>query len=102
MSHSHLTATASPSNFQIVLDNALNAYKERTKKDLISHPLASQLEKCSSPAEILTILHQQLQGLDQSINRDDRWTKWLDPTVNVICTFSEALGEGVGLVSLRT
>ena len=102
MSRSHLTATTSTSDFRLILDSALNAYKERTKKDLIKHPLASQLEECSSPAAILTVLHQQVQGLDQSINRDDRWTKWLDPTVSVICTLSEALGEGVSLVSPGT
>ena len=102
MSHSHLTPTASSSNFRLILDSALNAYEERTKNDLISHPLASQLEKCSSLAEVLTILHQQLHGLKQSIYRDERWTKWFDPTVKVICTFSDTLGGGVGLVSPRS
>ena len=102
MSHSYLTAAASSSNFQVILNNALNAYKERTKKDLLIHPLASQLETCSSPAAILAILHQQVRAPDQSPDRDDRWIKWLDPTVNIICTLSDGLGEGVGLVSLRT
>jgi hypothetical protein len=102
MSHSHLTAAASSSNFQVILNNALNAYKERTKKDLLIHPLASQLEACSSPAAILAVLHQQVRALDQSSDRDDRWTKWLDPTVNIIYTLSDGLGEGVGLVSPRT
>ena len=102
MSHSQPTASASSSNFQVILDNALNAYKERTKKDLLIHPLASQLEACSSPAAILAVLHQQVRTLEQSPDRDDRWTKWLDPTVNIICTLSDGLGEGVGLVSLQT
>jgi hypothetical protein len=101
MSHSHLTA-ASSSNFQPIINTALKAYKKRTKKDLLAHPLASQLEACNSPAAILTVLEQQLQGLDQSRNSDDRWTKWLGPTINVICTLSDTLGEGVGLVSFRT
>ncbi|KAF8466795.1 hypothetical protein DFH94DRAFT_302190 [Russula ochroleuca] len=67
-------------------------------QDLLSHPLAAQLQACNSPGDILAVLHQQVQGLDQSRSPDDRWTKWLDPTVNVLYTLSETLGEGVSLV----
>ena len=101
MSHSHLTASSS-NNFQLIFNNALKAYEKHTKKDLLAHPLASQLQACNSPAAVLAILQQQVQGLDQSRSGDDRWTKMLDPTINVLYTFSATLGEGVGLVSLRT
>jgi hypothetical protein len=40
--------------------------------------------------------------LDQSRSGDDRWTKWLDPTVKVVYVFSSTLEERVGLVSLST
>ena len=100
MSHSHLTA-ASSSNFQLVINNALDAYKKRTKNDLLANPLASQLQACDSPDAILAILQQQVQGIDQS-RSDDRWTKWLDPTVNVLFAFSSTLGAGVGLVCIKT
>jgi hypothetical protein len=100
MSHSQLTA-ASSSNFQLIIHNALDAYKKRTKNDLLAHPLAPQLQACDSPGAILTILQQQAQGVDQS-RTDDRWTKWLDPTVNVLFAFSATLGTGVGLVCSRT
>jgi hypothetical protein len=99
MSQSHLTA-ASSSNFQLIINNALEAYKKRTKKDLLAHPLAVQLQACDSPGAILAILQQQVQGLDQS-RSDDRWSKWLDPTVNVLFSFSATLGAGVGLVCSR-
>ena len=99
MSHSHLTA-ASTSNFQLIFNNALKAYEKRTKKDLLAHPLAAQLQACNSPGDILSILQQQAQGLDRS-QSSDQWTKWLDPTVNVLYALSGTLGEGVGLVSLR-
>jgi hypothetical protein len=100
MSHSHLTA-ASSSNFQLIINNALKAYEKHTKNDLLAHPLASQLQACNSPGAILAVLQQQVQGLDQSRSSDDRWTKWLDPTVNILYALSATLGEGVGLVSLR-
>ena len=101
MSHSYLTAD-STSNFQLIFNNALKAYEAHTRKDLLAHPLAAQLQACNSPADILSILQQQVQGLDQSRACNDRWTKCLDPTVSVLYSLSETLGEGVALVSLRT
>jgi hypothetical protein len=100
MSHSHTTAAPS-FNFQLIINNALKAYEKRTKNDLVAHPLASQFQTCNSPGDILTVLQQQVQGPDQSRssrNGDDRWTKWLDPTVNVLFAFSATLGAGVGLL----
>jgi hypothetical protein len=100
MSHSQPTA-ASSSNFQVIINNALKAYEKRTKKDLLAHPLVAQLQACDSPDAILAVLQQQVQVLDQS-QRDDRWTKWLNPTVNVMFAFSATLGAGAGLVCSRT
>ena len=101
MSHNHPTATSSSSsNFQLIINNALNTYKKRTKNDLREHPLAAQLQTCNSPSAILAVLQQQVQGLDQSRSADERWTKWLDPTVNVLYAFSDILGAGASLVCL--
>ena len=94
-----ITACSSSSNFQLILNNALKVYEKRTKKDLLAHPLATELQICDSPSKILSVLHQRVQGHDQSLNSDDRWTKWLDPTVNVLYMLSETLGEGTSLVS---
>lgn len=99
MSHTH-SASPSSSNFQLVFDDALKAYERRTKKDLLTHPLAAQLQHCHSPSSILDVLQQQVQELNQSQRRNERWTRWLDPTVKVLHTFSETLGEGVALVCL--
>ena len=101
MSRSHLTASSS-SNFQLIIDNSLKAYEKRTKTDLLSHPLAYQLQACDSPAAILTVLQRHIQELDQSRSGDGRWSKLLGPTVNILYSLSETLGEGVGLVSLNT
>ena len=102
MSNSHpITTAPSSSDFQLIFNNALKAYEKRTKKDLLAHPLAGELEKCNSPSKILAVLHQQVQGRDQSLSGDDRWTKWLEPTVNVLYLLSETLGEGISLVSVK-
>ena len=106
MSHTQPTAgsssSSSPPNFQLIINNALETYKKRTGKGLLAHPLAVQLQSCESPTAILAVLQQQAQGIDPSRSTDDRWTKWLDPTVNVLCTFSNTLGAGISPVCFRT
>jgi hypothetical protein len=97
MSHTHPTST-SP-NIKLIFDNALKAYKKRTKNDLLTHPLADRLKDCDSTSSILTVLQEQVQELNESQRSN---TKWLDPTVNVLLAFSETLGEGVGSVSFGT
>ncbi|SRR5216683_799716 len=102
MPHTPPTATSSP-NFQLIFNNALKAYEKRTKNDLVAHPLAAQLQACDSPSAILGVLQQQVEDLNQSRSTDEiyeRWTKWLDPTVNVLFALSATLGEGVSLVCL--
>ena len=103
MSHSHSQPTSSSSsNFQLIINNALDKYKKRTKHDLLAHPLAVQLQSCNSPSDILAVLQQQVQGMDQALGSDERWSRWLDPTVNVLYTLSSTLAAGVGLVCLNT
>jgi hypothetical protein len=92
---------ASSSNFQILINNSLKLYHKRTKNDILLHPLAAQLQTCDTPSDILAVLQQQVQGLDQTRSSDDRWTKWLDPTIHVLLTFSQTVGT-VGLVCPRT
>ena len=105
MSHTHPAAasasSSSSSNFNLLINNAIDTYKKRTREDLRAHPLAAQLQACDSPTAILAILQQQAQGLDQSRSTDERWTRWLDPTVNVLYAFSGILGASVCLVCFR-
>jgi hypothetical protein len=48
------------------------------------------------------ILQQQVQELNQSQHWNERWTRWLGPTVKVLHVFSETLGEVVTLVCLSS
>ncbi|KAH9038753.1 hypothetical protein EDB85DRAFT_1931959 [Lactarius pseudohatsudake] len=85
-------------NFQPILDRALKEYKKMTGKDLTTHPLATEIKGCDSPKAILTILQGKVNELDQSRRSDERLTKWLTPTANVLNALSATLGEGVGSV----
>jgi hypothetical protein len=88
------------SNFASIFDAALESYKRKTKKDLASHPLLPSLQSCNSPEAILTALREQIPASDLSQNHDDGLTKWVAPTVNVLLSFSETIGQGVGLVNI--
>ena len=97
-----LSTSASQSNFLSIFNAALESYKRKTKKDLASHPLLPRFQSCDSPEAILTVLREQVPAFGQFQNRDDGLTKWVTPTVNVLCSFSDTIGQGVGLVSTKT
>ena len=92
--------TPSP-NFETIIAAGLEEYKRKTKKDIASHPLAVELRSCESTDAILAILRAQVQTFDKSQSADEKLTKWLDPTVNVLYAFSAILGDAVGLVTTR-
>jgi hypothetical protein len=92
-------ASSSSSNFQSIFNASLQAYDNKTKNKLLDHPLATQLQSRDSPNAVLSVLQDLIQQFDQRRTSDERLTNWLNPTVNVLCTFSDTLGEGVGLVS---
>ena len=98
MSQIPSTSTPSP-NFQSIFYVALKAYEKKTKKDLLAHPLAAQLQACKSPSDILAVLQDKVNELDQSRSADERLSQWLNPTINVLYSFSATLGAGVRLVS---
>jgi hypothetical protein len=95
-------ASSSSSNFQSIFDASLQSYNNKTKNKLLDHPLATQLQSCDSPNAVLSVLQDLIQQFDQRRSSDERLKNWLNPTVNVLYTFSATLSEGVGLVSLSS
>jgi len=95
-------SSSSSSNFLPIFTAALETYEKTTKKKLLTHPLAAQLQSCDSPASILSVLQDLVQQLDESRSTDQGLTNWLSPTVNILFAFSATLGEGVGLVGLES
>jgi hypothetical protein len=94
--------TVSSSNFNLIFEKALNAYKAKTKQDLIAHPLASQLHACNSAASIQTVLQDQVHQFEKTRSADKRLRQWLNPTINVLYAFSAILCEGTSLVSVKS
>ena len=94
MSTRNETTDPSTSNFTAIFDAALQEYKTLTRQDLAKHPFATALQGHNSPNSILDIFRDQAQAFRQG---DDKLMASLTPIVNILFTFSETLGEGVGV-----
>lgn len=93
-----LPTASSSTNFQSVFNAALDAYENKTKNKLLTHPLAAKLQPCDSAAAVLSVLQELVQQSEENRRSDDRLRKWLNPTINVLYAFSATISEGVGLV----
>jgi hypothetical protein len=102
MSTRNQTADSSTSNFTAIFDAASQEYKTLTKQNLANHPFAAALQGYNSPDSILGVFRDQAQAFDKFRQSDDKLMASLAPIVNILFTFSETLGEGVGLVSLHS
>ena len=89
------------SDFTPIFNAALETYKRKTNKDLAAHPLLPSLQSCDSPDAVLTVLRERIPAFGNSQNDDDGLTKWVTPTVNVLYSFLDTLGQGVGLVNIK-
>ena len=78
-----------------MLDAALAEYKKKTGSDLLAHWIATELQTCESVDSVLDILRDQAKSFERS--DDQKLIKWIDPLINVLFTFSDALGDGVSL-----
>ena len=91
--------TPSPSNFQSILDAALENYHKQTGINLTKHPSAEQLENCHSPDDIVELFLQR-EAVFKGYR--DKYRKVIDclrPVVTVVHAFAGILGEAASLVS---
>ena len=95
------STSTSSSDFVLIFNAALETYRRKTKKDLASHPLLPSLQSCDSPEAVLTFLREQVPTFSESQNYDGGLTKWVTPAVNVVYSFSESIGQGIGLVNTK-
>ncbi|KAH9046668.1 hypothetical protein EDB84DRAFT_1673962 [Lactarius hengduanensis] len=99
MSQTPATTIVSSSNFRTIFVAALlKAYEKKTKTDLLTHPLATQLQSCNSSTDVLAVLHDKVNEFNHSRSQNERLSSWLNPTINVLYAFTATLGEGVGLI----
>ncbi len=96
-----MSSSESSLYFQSVFNTALKAYENKTKNKLLTHPLAVQLQSCNSPAAVLSVLQEIIQQFDQRRRSDERLRNWLNPTVDILFSFSALISDGIGLVSVN-
>jgi hypothetical protein len=102
MSTINKTTDLATANFTAIFDTASNEYKTLTKQDLDTHPFAAAFENSNSPDSVMNVFQKQAQAFDKFRKGDDKLMKWLTPIVNILFTFSGTLGEGIGIVSIRS
>ncbi|KAH9055784.1 hypothetical protein EDB83DRAFT_1085976 [Lactarius deliciosus] len=93
-----LQPSSSTPNYHPIFEKALKEYKKKARKEISTHPLAEEIRGCGSIEAILTVLQGKANELNKSQSSDERLTKWLTPTVNVLNALAATLGEGVGTV----
>ena len=103
MSSSTPGQTSTPSSdFKSILDaglsRALSEYKNKTGKPLLDHPLAAELKRCDSVDAIKAVFQVQAEAFQQFRDGDKRLTKWINPVVDVLSTFSDTIGGAAGIV----
>jgi hypothetical protein len=100
MSATNQTAGPSTDNFSAIFNVASTEYQRLTGKYLDTHPFAAQLDTCKNPEAISNVLRTQARAFSKFREGDERLMAWLDPTICILLTFSDTLGEGIGLVSV--
>ena len=99
MSATNQTAGPSSDNFTAIFNAALIEYQTLTGKPLDTHLFAVQLDTCQNPEAASNLLRTQAQTFSKSREDDERLMAWLDPTINILSTFSDTLRECINLVS---
>jgi hypothetical protein len=94
---SNPTAGPSTDNFTAIFNSASNEYDRLTGKRLDNHPLAAEIHTCKNPDDVSGVLRIQAHAFSNFRQGDERLMAWLDPTINILFTFSATL-EGIGLV----
>ncbi|KAN0142132.1 Ankyrin repeat-containing domain protein [Lactarius tabidus] len=88
----------SSSHLKSILEAALSDYKAKTGNDLTNNSLAKELQDCVSVEAVLDIIQREAKAFDKFRGGTKRLMKWIGPSVNVLCTISATLGQGVGMV----
>ncbi|KAH9985854.1 hypothetical protein BJV77DRAFT_93040 [Russula vinacea] len=97
MSTNNPIAGPSTDNFTAIFNAAENEYQTITGKSLKTHPFATQLETCQNPDAVLNLLQTQAQAFSKFRKGDEKLMAWLNPTIHILSTFSDTLGEGISL-----
>jgi hypothetical protein len=86
-------------NFTAIFNAAIIEYQTLTGEPLDTHPFATQLDTCQNPEDVSDLFRTQARAFSKFCKGDEKLMAWLDPTIHILLTFSDTLGEGICLVS---
>ena len=89
----------SSTDFQSILDAALEDYHKQTGIDLINHPAAEQLHNCRSPDDVAKLLLERGSAFKDYRDQYRKLIDCLRPVVKVIHAFSAIFSGASSLVS---
>jgi hypothetical protein len=93
------STTTSPSNFRLIIDTALDNYKDQTGIDLTQNPSADKIQHSDSPDGILKLFKEREEEFKNYRDGNRKLVDFLKPAVQILHTLSDTLGEAIGLVS---
>lgn len=93
--------SSTPFHWQDILDKAVADYISKTRVDPTKHEIVNRLQSCDSPDEVIKLLRDKaIQFKHYREENHKKLIGCLTPVVTVIHTFSNILGNAIGLVSL--
>jgi hypothetical protein len=100
---SNMADHSQSSRFRGLFEHALQDYEKQTGTKLAGHPLAEQLQSCSSIDSVLAILQQQAQAFSEFRGSNGRIMKSLKSAVSAIHALSSSttLSEVISMVRCR-
>jgi fungal STAND N-terminal Goodbye domain len=89
----------SSTNFQSILNAALDSYAKQTGIDLSKHPSADKIQSCATSEDVLQLLQNREIAFKDYRDKHRKLINRLRPVIQVIHAFSGVLGEVAGVVS---
>ena len=93
-----MSSTTDPSNFRLIL-NALAEYAKQSGIDLTKNPFAEKIERCDTVEAISQLLQDRAKTFKEYRDGNRMLINRLSPVVQLLHTFSEIIGDALGLVS---
>jgi hypothetical protein len=92
--------STSSSTLESLFQTALQRYEAQTGEKLIDHPLAQQLEQCTSADFITEVLQDQARAFNEFRRVESKVMKPLKGVVHILYTLSTntTLRKAIGLV----
>jgi hypothetical protein len=91
----------SSTQFQAILDAAIDSYAKQTGVDLAKHPSADKLQNCQFPEDVIHILLEREMAFNDYRHKYRKLIDCLRPVVQVVHGISGIIGEAASLVSPR-